>query len=84
MESDVTDLEAGGVWPIGDVMETAVVSGNLWGGECGRRLMPVKLTGNFLPSPVCSTKGLPCPVLLDEGSEVQLTTPVLTLDDQLP
>lgn len=30
MESDVTDLEAGGIWPIGDVMETPVVSGNLW------------------------------------------------------
>lgn len=51
MESDVTDLEAGGVWPIGDVMETPVVSGNLWGGECGRGLMPVKLAGNFSPFP---------------------------------
>lgn len=30
MEPDVTDLEAGGIWPIGDVMETPVVSGNLW------------------------------------------------------
>lgn len=37
----------------------------------------------LFPLPQCVLqKACPCPILLDKGLEVQLTTPALTLDDQ--
>lgn len=85
MESDVTDIEAGGglsyrccdggTSGLGELMEEWMWE-ELDARKAGWELFPLL---RFVLQ-----KASPCPVLLAEGPEAQVTTSALTIDDQWP
>ena len=84
-ESGVVDIEAGGGLPYGCCDGGTSGLGGLTEKWMWEELDACKAAWEFFPLPQCVLqKASPCPVLLDEGPEAQVTTSALTIDDQWP